>query len=426
MSNHLENVITILFLGSNFNNEKVVRTEKEFESIREILKTTYFGKLVNLKYAFAVKRKSLEAIIDKINPQVIHFSGHGTHYVGPLFDEDDDEFEFNSIDMTENLANILFKFREKIELVIFNVCESINIARQVAKFISFTVGAEGKTDDDSAIAFTKGFYEEWLNNDNVRKSVGKGNYQYNMELSKKKSTLKRGNTYALYSLMPNGSATSTKISFLDIMIEKTNLISHIFCSNPFFVRLTNYNYYFKRIKQINSDEFEKWNKKIPSDRLIKTQFSEDWAGHQLISPEDTTKIISKIIKIERNPKLDNDSLYRIQKGLDQYKFFIAKSNLINTLEVYDHFRNEKKKRKIIIESLATLLKRSKDIFQLLGFTYFNDDNTIRDKEYEVILFKNKKITNFSIRNLNSDETFFLKTNSNIQVLRDFKDYIKKL
>lgn len=426
MSNHLENVITILFLGSNFNNEKVVRTEKEFESIREILKTTYFGKLVNLKYAFAVKRKSLEAIIDKINPQVIHFSGHGTHYVGPLFDEDDDEFEFNSIDMTENLANILFKFREKIELVIFNVCESINIARQVAKFISFTVGAEGKTDDDSAIAFTKGFYEEWLNNDNVRKSVGKGNYQYNMELSKKKSTLKRGNTYALYSLMPNGSATSTKISFLDIMIEKTNLISHIFCSNPFFVGLTNYNYYFKRIKQINSDEFEKWNKKRPSDRLIKTQFSEDWAGHQLISPEDTTKIISKIIKIERNPKLDNDSLYRIQKGLDQYKFFIAKSNLINTLEVYDHFRNEKKKRKIIIESLATLLKRSKDIFQLLGFTYFNDDNTIRDKEYEVILFKNKKITNFSIRNLNSDETFFLKTNSNIQVLRDFKDYIKKL
>ena len=426
MSNHLENVITILFLGSNFKNEKVVRTEKEFERIREILKTTYFGKLVNLKYAFAVKRKSLGAIIDKINPQVIHFSGHGIHSVGPLFDEDDDEFECNSIDMTENLANILFKFREKIELVIFNICESTNIARQVAKFISFTVGAEGKTDDDSAIAFTKGFYEEWLNNDNIRKSVEKGNYQYNMELSKKKSTLKRGNTYALYSLMPNGSETSTEISFLEIMKEKTNLISHIFYSNPFFVGLTNYNYYFKRIKQINSDELEKWNKKRPPDRLIRTQFSEDWAGHQLISPEDTTKIISKIIKIERNPKLDNDSLYRIQKGLDQYKFFNAKSNLINTLEVYDDFKNDKKKRKTIIESLAILLKRLKVVFQLLGFTYFDDYNAIRNKEYEVILLRNKKITNFSIRNLDSNKTFFSKNNSNIQVLRDFKNYIRNL
>jgi len=425
MSDHLENVVNILFLGSNFKNEKVVRTEKEFERIREILKTTYFGKLVNLQYKFAVKRKSLEALIDRINPQVIHFSGHGIHNVGPLFDEDD-EFEFNSIDMTENLANILFKFRKKIELVIFNVCESTNIARQVAKFISFTVGAGGKTDDDSAIAFTKGFYEEWLNNDNIRKSVEKGNYQYNLELSKKKSTIKRGNTYALHSFMTNGSASSTEISFLDIMKEKTNLISHIFYSNPFFVGLTNYNYYFKRIKQINSIDIEKCNKDGPSDRIIKTQFSEDWAGHQLISPEETTKIISKIIKFERNPKLDNDSLYRIQKGLEQYKFYNAKSKLINTLEVYDHFKNEKKKTKIIIEFLDTLMKGLKVIFKLLGFTYLNFDNAILIKEYEVILLKNKKKTNFSIRNLDSNKTFFSENNSDIQVLRDFKNYIKNL
>lgn len=427
MSDHIENIITLLFIGSNFKNTKVVRTEKEFEIIRKVLKTTYFGKLINFKYKFAVKRDYLEQIIGEIKPQVIHFSGHGIHNVGPLFEGDGDEFENSSIDMTENLTNILYNFRDHIELVLFNVCESINIARRVASFINFTVGARGKTDDDSAIAFAKGFYENLLNHDNLRKSVERGNDRYNFELSKRKLTLKKGNIYVLYPSEFNDSTFHAERSFLEtIKIVKTNLISYLIYSNPSYVGLTNYNYYLKKIKQINLDELKKWNRKTPSDRLIKTNINEDWAGHQTINPEEMSKILSNIKKVERNPKLDNDLQYTIQKKLNQYKFYIAKSALIEKLEEFDCFKRDKNISKVIIKDLKSLLKKLKIEFQLLGFTYFNNDNSIRNEDFEVKFFKIRKRSNFSIQKIDSDEIYLSKEKSNIEVLSNFKDYIKNL
>jgi len=421
MSDHLENVINLLFIGSNFKHKKVTRTEKEFETIRETLEGTYFGKLINFQYKFAVKRESLESIIDEFKPQVIHFSGHGNQYVGPLFDGD--EFEYNSIDMTEDLANILYKFREHVEMVIFNVCDSANIARQVAKHITFTVGTKTATDDDSAIAFTRGFYEHWLNNDNLRNSVEKGNENYNISLSKKKFKSKKEETYALDSKSLYETTSDTDKSFLDAIKEKSNLISYLIYSNHTYVGLTNYNYFFKKIVQINSDELDKWNNERSPDNIIKTNLSEDWAGNQLIS-QDLSNL--KIKKIILNPKFDNDTEHRIQKIINQYEFSNVKRTLMNKLEEYDCFNRDKRMKNLIIEGLESFLKAEKVKVQLLGFTYYNDDNSIRCDDYDVTFVKKRKNSNLSIRNLKSNETFSSGNNMNIHVMRDFKEHIKNL
>ena len=427
MSDHIEKIITILFIGSNYKNRKVVRTEKEFEIIRETLKNTCFGNLINLQYKFAVKRKYLEKIIDRFKPQIIHFSGHGNHYVGPLFEGDGNEYEYSSIDMTEDLTKILYNFRDYIELVLFNVCESVNIARRVAKSIDFTVGAKGKTNDDSALAFTKGFYENLLNHDNLRDSVEQGNNQYNIELIKKRITSKNENTYVLYPLEFNESNSCAEKSFLEtVKKEKTNLISYLIYSNPSYIGLTNYNYYLKKLNIINSYELDNWNKKIPSANLIKTTINEDWGGFQSINSEELSKIFTKKIKIEKNPSLDSESQYTIQKNLNQYKFYMAKRFLIEKLEEYDFFKIFKNIKREIVEDLIFILKELKIEFQFLGFTYFNNDNSIRNKNYEVKFSKKRKGSNFSIRKIDSDEIYLSEENSNIEILRNFKDYIKNL
>jgi len=427
MSDHFEKVITLLFIGSNFKNEKVVRTEKEYEIIKDILKSSFFGKLIKFKKKFAVNRINLETIIKKNRPQIIHFSGHGIHYAGPLFEGDGDEYEHCRIDMTEDLASILNKYRDFIELVLFNVCESSNIAMRVAKNIGFTVGTSGKTDDDSAIAFTKGFYKNLLNNDNLRESVERGNNEYIIELSKKLFTSKKKKPYVLYPLEFSDSKSYAERGFLEtIRREKTNIISYLIYSNPSYLGLTNYNYYLKKIRQLNLNELEKWNKIIPSDVLVKTDINEDWAGIQSINPEESVKIFSNIESIVSNPKLDRDTQYSIQKAINQYNFYLVKKTLIELIEEYENVEKLKYKKKADISDLKMFLAELKNVFQLFGFTYFNDDNSFRNKDFEVNFNEKGKNLNFSIRKIDSNEIYLSNEKSNINILKKFKEYIKNL
>ncbi len=428
MSYHFAKVITLLFIGSNYKSKEVVRTEKEYETIRNLLKTTFFGKLINFKKKFAVKRSDLEKIIEKYRPQIIHFSGHGTHYVGPIFEGDGDEYENSCIDMTEELTNLLKKYKDFIELVFFNVCDSSNIAMRAAKSINFTIGANGKPYDAPAIAFTKGFYENFLNNDNLRESVEIGNNEHNNKLSNILTTSKIESPYMLYSSITNDS-TYVERSFLEtVRTRNTNLISYLIYSNPSYVGLTNYNYYFKKIRQLNLNELKKWNDKNPSEFSIKTTIAEDWAGHQLINHEETVKLLLNIDidTFEPNLELDKDTQYEVEKFIKQYNFSIVKKKLITLLEEYDNVKELKDIKKGIIRNLKLLLMNSREEFQLLGFIYFNDDNSIRDKDFEISFDGKGKDIDFSIRKPDSNEIFVSNRENNLHILKEFGEYIKLL
>ena len=72
------------------------------------------------------------------------------------------------------------------------------------------------------------------------------------------------------------------------------------------------------------------------------------------------------------------------------------------------------------------LTELKNSFQLLGFTYFNDDNSIRNKEFEVNFDEKGKKINFSIQKLASNEIYLSNEENKIKILREFKEYIKSL
>lgn len=184
MPNKKKQRINVLLIGSNCKGKKETRIGKEIKKIRKILKNSLF----HFIDAPAAKRNEIFEEISKVKPQILHFSGHGTFDTGPLFDED--EHFIKTIDLMEELIETLKKGKEYIKLIIFNVCESINIAKEVTKFIEFTIGTMKKTNDDCAIAFSKGFYQMLVNGDSIKNSFLNGKKQYNFKYTELKSKTK--------------------------------------------------------------------------------------------------------------------------------------------------------------------------------------------------------------------------------------------
>ncbi len=170
----------LLFIGSNCKGKKEVLINREITKIRSVLENSF----IEFFFQLDAKRHQVYEFISKYKPQIIHFSGHGTSETGPLFNGD--EHLINSPPPPiETLIDDLRKVKEYAKIVIFNVCESINIAEKVSEFIDFTIGAKGNIDDDCAAAFSKGFYRILLNKDSLKNSFDNGKKKFSFKHSKK-------------------------------------------------------------------------------------------------------------------------------------------------------------------------------------------------------------------------------------------------
>ncbi len=217
-----EEKITILFIGANYNRQKVVRTEKEYKAIKETISSLPYRNLIQLIDCFATKRHEIRTKIIKYKPQIIHFSGHGSFNTGPIFDDDDDEIKVHDLQL--DLIEKLKDYKKFIKVIVFNICESSTIAEKTSKFIDYTVGTDEATDDDSAIAFTKGFYENWGNRDEIKNSIKAGNDKYASKYFKQYN--ERRKPYYLYN------EESIESGYLESLLGKTYWENFLTKFNP--------------------------------------------------------------------------------------------------------------------------------------------------------------------------------------------------
>ena len=54
-----EEKIAILFIGANYNRQKVIRTEKEFRALKETISRLPYSNLIQLEESFATKRHEI-------------------------------------------------------------------------------------------------------------------------------------------------------------------------------------------------------------------------------------------------------------------------------------------------------------------------------------------------------------------------------
>lgn len=115
---------------------------------------------------FAVAKPLLAATLDlliqrlnRVQPQVVHFSGHG-HSSGIVLSTADNRAQLVPTDAISRLFSL---FANTTECVLLNACYSTAQAAELSKHIKYVIGMDAPIDDDVAIEFTSTFYTALCN-----------------------------------------------------------------------------------------------------------------------------------------------------------------------------------------------------------------------------------------------------------------------
>jgi len=149
---------TILFLASSPTDEDRLSLDKEVREIEEGLRRSQQREKFTLQQRSAVRPDDLRRAMLDFNPQIVHFSGHGSGEDGLVLENDLGKAQLVS---TEALANLFKRFATRgLECVVLNACYSEIQADEIVKHIDYVVGMNNPIGDDAAIKFAVGFYDE--------------------------------------------------------------------------------------------------------------------------------------------------------------------------------------------------------------------------------------------------------------------------
>lgn len=150
-------MVTILFLAADPTNASRLRLGEEFREIQEKLR------LARLRDQFSLALPQLsvrpvdisQALLD-VQPQIVHFSGHGTATGALCFE--DQVGRIQSVE-PDALAALFEQFADQVDCVLLNACYSAIQANAIAKHINYVIGMNRAIGDPAAIAFAIGFYQ---------------------------------------------------------------------------------------------------------------------------------------------------------------------------------------------------------------------------------------------------------------------------
>ena len=148
--------VTILFLVADPSDATRLRLGEEFREIQEKLQRAKLRDRFTLEPRLSVRPEDfLQALID-VQPQVVHFSGHGTASGALCFENE--RGQMHPVD-AQTLKAVFRKFADKVQCVVLNACYAEIQARAIAEHIEYVVGMNEAIGDRAAIAFASGFYQ---------------------------------------------------------------------------------------------------------------------------------------------------------------------------------------------------------------------------------------------------------------------------
>lgn len=146
----------ILILAANPNDTSRLRIDRELRDIGEGLERAKMRDEFSLEQKLAVRPRDIQRAMLDVNPQIIHFSGHGAGEEGLVFE---DEIGQIKLVTGEALAGLFELFADQIECVVLNGCYSQVQAKAIAQHIDYVIGMSQTIGDKAAIEFAVGFYD---------------------------------------------------------------------------------------------------------------------------------------------------------------------------------------------------------------------------------------------------------------------------
>lgn len=148
--------LTILFLAANPRSTERVEVDREIRGIEERLRGSRGGRSFSLVSRWAVRPEDLQQALLEVEPDVIHFSMHGTRGGELLLDDG----AGGAAPLTgEALAGLFAAFQGKTQVVVFNACRSLPHAEALKEHVACAVGMAHEIHDSAAIEFSAAFYQ---------------------------------------------------------------------------------------------------------------------------------------------------------------------------------------------------------------------------------------------------------------------------
>jgi hypothetical protein len=146
----------ILILAANPKGTIQLRLDQEVRDIAEGLRRSQRRDQFVLEQQWAVRPRDIQRAMLDINPQIIHFSGHGMGAEGLVFEDEAGKAQLVS---GEALAGLFKLFASQVECVVLNGCYSDVQAGAIAQHVPYVVGMSQAIGDRAALEFAVGFYD---------------------------------------------------------------------------------------------------------------------------------------------------------------------------------------------------------------------------------------------------------------------------
>ncbi|MBP5973306.1 tetratricopeptide repeat protein [Brasilonema sp. CT11] len=146
----------ILILSANPINTNNLRLDEEVREIQAAWERALNREKFELINKGAVRIDELRRTLLDHKPQIVHFSGHGTGTDGLVLENNSGSAQIVS---TQSLSRFFELSKEQVECVLLNACYSETQAEAIFQHIDCVIGMGQSIPDNSAILFSKGFYD---------------------------------------------------------------------------------------------------------------------------------------------------------------------------------------------------------------------------------------------------------------------------
>jgi hypothetical protein len=147
--------VRVLFLGANPDSTERLRLDREARGIGEKIQSSKHRSSVQLIQRGAVRVDDLLQALLEEEPDVVHFSGHGTPGGEIVLEDEDGSPKAIS---REAFANVFRVLKDRVRVVVLNASHSRAQAEAVARHIDCAVGMNNAMPQSAAIEFAAAFY----------------------------------------------------------------------------------------------------------------------------------------------------------------------------------------------------------------------------------------------------------------------------
>lgn len=166
--------ICVLFIaGTIEGGDEPLRLDREIREIDHKLRASEYRDQVRFEQIQATQIRDILDALNRYDPDIVHFSGHGDHDVLLFEGPDGRPHELRD----DQLALLVQAARKPIRLIVFNACLSADQAALATDYVDAAIGMAEPIADDTAKVFAGQFYGSLASGNSVASAFDQARVQ---------------------------------------------------------------------------------------------------------------------------------------------------------------------------------------------------------------------------------------------------------